>query len=74
MKKGLAVVLSLMMVLGILPFNAVQNNIAEAADTATYTKVTAAPADWSGEYLIVYEDAGFIFDGSRTTLDAVSKI
>lgn len=24
---------------------------------STYTKVTAAPSDWSGEYLLVYEDA-----------------
>ena len=38
-----------------------------------YEKVTSAPADWSGEYLIVYEDAGYIFDGSLTTYDAVSN-
>ncbi len=35
-----------------------------------YKKVTSAPADWSGEYLIVYEAGKRIFDGSLTTLDA----
>ena len=39
-----------------------------------YQKVTSAPSDWSGVYLIVYEgdkthDA-YAFDGSLTTLDA----
>ncbi len=37
-----------------------------------FVKVTEAPADWSGTYLIVYEDAQKVFDGSLTTLDAVS--
>lgn len=40
---------------------------------ATYTKVTSAPADWSGEYLIVYEAGGVAFNGALTTLDAVSN-
>ena len=39
----------------------------------TYEKVTSAPTDWSGEYLIVYEDGNVAFDGSRTTLDATSN-
>lgn len=41
--------------------------------SGNYEKVTSAPTDWSGEYLIVYEDAGYIFDGSLTSLDAVSN-
>ena len=41
----------------------------EAAD-ATYTKVTSAPTDWSGTYLIVAEHSKVIFDGSLSTLDA----
>ena len=40
----------------------------------TWTKVTTAPDDWSGDYLIVYEDGNVAFDGSRKTLDAVSNI
>ena len=41
-----------------------------------FVKVTTAPTDWSGTYLIVYEDeAGNVaFDGSLTTLDAASNI
>lgn len=44
-----------------------------AGETASYVKVTEAPADWSGDYLIVYEDENMIFDGSLTTLDAVNN-
>ena len=39
----------------------------------TWEKVTSAPSDWSGDYLIVYEDGKVAFDGSRTTLDAASN-
>lgn len=39
----------------------------------TWTKVTTAPDDWSGDYLIVYEAGSVAFDGSRTTLDAASN-
>lgn len=38
-----------------------------------YTKVTSAPADWSGQYLIVYEGESFAFDSSLTTLDAINN-
>ena len=41
---------------------------------AVYEKVTTAPADWSGDYLIVYEDGNVAFNGALTTLDAVSNI
>lgn len=37
----------------------------------TFVKVTTAPTDWSGEYLIVCEEKNVAFDGSLTTLDAV---
>ncbi len=33
-----------------------------------FTKVTSEQSDWSGEYLIVYEDGGLAFDGSKTNL------
>ena len=35
-----------------------------------YVKVTTAPTDWSGEYLIVYENGSKAFNGGLTTLDA----
>ncbi len=38
-----------------------------------YTKVTQDPEDWSGEYLIVYEDGSLAFDGSLTTLDMANN-
>lgn len=41
--------------------------------SAKFEKVTSTPSDWSGQYLIVYEDESFIFDGSLTTLDAVNN-
>ncbi len=38
-----------------------------------YVKVTQAPADWSGEYVIVYEGGNLIFDGSLTEMDAANN-
>ena len=38
-----------------------------------YVKVTSTPEDWSGEYLIVYEEDGYIFDSTLTKMDAVSN-
>ena len=35
-----------------------------------YVKVTSAPSDWSGTYLIVYETGARAFNGGLTTLDA----
>ncbi len=40
------------------------------AGNGDYVKVTTAPSDWSGEYLIVYEAGSLIFDGSLADLDA----
>ena len=36
----------------------------------SYVKVSSAPNDWSGEYLIVYETGSKAFNGGLTTLDA----
>lgn len=46
----------------------------EPGETGTYVykKVTEEPADWSGEYLIVYEAGNLIFDSSLAKLDAVN--
>ena len=45
----------------------------EGGSDHVYTKVTSAPADWSGQYLIVYEGESFAFDSSLTTLDAINN-
>lgn len=41
--------------------------------TVYFEKLTSAPSDWSGTYLIVYEDGKLAFNGGLTTLDAVSN-
>ncbi len=41
--------------------------------TGDYVKVTESRTDWSGEYVIVYEADGYIFDGSLTSFDATSN-
>ena len=41
--------------------------------TGCYEKVTTAPSDWSGEYLIVYEEGSVAFNGGLSTLDAVGN-
>lgn len=38
-----------------------------------YMKVTSSLDDYSGDYLIVYEDGGVAFNGELETLDAVSN-
>jgi len=44
-----------------------------SSGTGDYVKVTETPSDWSGDYLIVYEAGSFVFNGSLTTLEAVSN-
>ncbi len=41
--------------------------------TGDYVKVTEEPDNWSGEYLIVYEDEVLVFDGSLGKLDATNN-
>lgn len=41
--------------------------------SGNYEKVTSTPADWSGKYLIVYEDGKVAFDGALTALDAANN-
>ena len=38
--------------------------------TNYYIKVSSEPSDWSGQYLIVYEDNNVAFDGSLSNLDS----
>ena len=39
----------------------------------SYVKVTETPSDWSGDYLIVYEDGNVAFNGGLETLDVASN-
>lgn len=41
----------------------------EGGATSYFVKVTTAPTDWSGTYLIVYETGNVAFDGSLAKLD-----
>ncbi|MBQ7374927.1 MAG: InlB B-repeat-containing protein, partial [Clostridia bacterium] len=41
--------------------------------SSSFVKVTSAPTDWSGDYLIVYEAGNVAFNGGLTTLDAASN-
>ena len=43
------------------------------ATTENYVKVTEGLTDWSGEYLIVYEDGNVAFNGNLETFDAVEN-
>lgn len=47
--------------------------VGNAWGAGNYVKVTTAPSDWSGDYLIVYEDGTLAFNGALSTLDAVSN-
>lgn len=51
----------------------INQNAAPGADTKYYVKVTEAPADWSGQYLIVYEEQSIALDGSLTKIDAAQN-
>ena len=71
MKKALSLFLVVLMLVGMLPMVAL--NASAATTLVTYEKVTAAPADWSGTYVIVYEEGNRIFNGSLASLDAASN-
>ena len=46
---------------------------AEQEQTEKFVKVTSSKEDWSGTYLIVYEEGLVALNGSLTTVDAVSN-
>ena len=66
MKKILSILVCVCLLLSAMVFSA------SAAETASYVKVTEAPADWSGDYLIVYEDGANtrVLNGGLSTIDA----
>ena len=49
---------------------AVYTRTEETAGSAIFEKVTETRTDWSGSYLIVYEDGSVAFNGGLSTLDA----
>ena len=59
MKKILSVFLVALLLIGMLPMNALHTHAA----TAQYVKVTQNLSDWSGRYLIVYESANKAMNG-----------
>ena len=63
--RCLALLLAVVMVLSVMPVAMAE----ETTQTQTYTKVTEAPADWSGTYLIVSEGDKLIMDDSLDKLD-----
>lgn len=63
--RCLALLLAVVMLLSVMPAAMAE----ETTQTQTYTKVTKAPADWSGTYLIVSEGDKLIMDGSLDKLD-----
>ena len=73
-KRLLSLLLAVIMVAGVLP---VMASAEDAAETATYMKVTEEPTDWTGTYLLVYDDENattdYAFDGSLSSLDAVNN-
>ncbi len=75
MKRVLALFLTVVAVLGLFGMQTPISKVSAAGETKTYEKVTVAPTDWSGEYLIVYEgdekgDGKVALNGNLTTLDA----
>ena len=65
-KRLCSLLMALVMALSLLPTAVFAAEPAEQ----TYVKVTEAPKDWSGTYLIVYETGKLILNGSLDTLDA----
>ena len=63
--------------LGMAMMMAIVFNVSALAQSTKYVKVKDAPEDWSGTYLIVYEDdannQGIVFDGSLEDLDVVNN-
>ena len=67
----LALMLALVMVISMIPAS-----VFAAEETATYEKVTSALEDWSGEYLLVYEEtsnSGLVLNGSLMSVDIANN-
>ena len=74
LRKTLAGILgAVVMLLGVGTFEHINKETGVHAADGNYVKVTTAPSDWSGDYLIVYEEGSKCFDGSLSSLDATSN-
>ncbi len=75
LKRLTSLLLAVLMAVSMVP----AFSIGVIAAESTYTKVTTAPADWSGTYLIVYEakendlNGDKAFNGSIDSLDVTSN-
>ncbi len=63
-KSIIGVSLTLIMIFGLFAIVPLKSSAADS-----YVKVTEAPTDWSGDYLIVYEGGNVAFNGSLETLN-----
>ena len=64
----LSAVLAILMVVTMFPVTAFA-----AEEQVTYERVTEAPEDWTGEYLLVYEAGSKAFNGALDVPDAVNN-
>ncbi len=78
-RRIFCVALALALILGMSASGILNVNTSAAATEQTYVKVTEAPEDWSGTYLIVCEEGNteynaeqVVFDGSLTGLDVAA--
>ena len=71
LKRPLSILLAVLMVMSV--FIAVP--MTASATTTAYVKVTSAPDDWSGDYLIVYEngDNSKAFNGGSSNLNSANN-
>lgn len=73
-KKLFAPIAVFLLALGVtISINNQKDVIGAKAASQTWQEVTAAPSDWSGQYLIVSKTDNVAFNGSLATLDAVSN-
>ena len=72
-KRIISLILMLTLLVSSLVIGTVTTASATTSNTSSsgeYVKVTSAPSDWSGTYLIVYEDGKVAFNGALTKHDA----
>ena len=65
--------ISLFLLMLVSIFTLLCANVKVSATGQYFEKVTSAPSDWSGTYLIVSEGSNVAFNGSLTTLDAADN-
>ena len=66
-KKLIAVALAVLMAVSMMPFTA-------SAATAYYEKVTSNLTDWTGDYLIVYENGNKAFNGGSSSINSAGNL